>query len=144
LLIFAIPRQLGFKGYVNSDTGAVGRNAWGAEHLTDVEKMAKAINAGTDIISGSSNPQLIMDAVEQNLLTEEKVDQSVSRLLAEMMQLGLFEDPYVDPQHALDVVDNPEVNELANEAHLKSIVLLRNDQNILPLKVKRLENLVML
>ena len=44
-----------------------------------------------------------------------------------MMNLGLFEDPYVDPQHALDVVANPEAQELADEAHLKSIVLLRND-----------------
>ncbi|MFC0561015.1 glycoside hydrolase family 3 protein [Halalkalibacter alkalisediminis] len=132
--------QLGFKGYVNSDTGAVGRNAWGAEDLTPVEKMAKAVNAGTDIISGSSDPTLIIDAVEQGLLTEEKVDQSVSRLLREMMQLGLFEDPYVDPQHALDVVANPEVQELADEAHLKSVVLLRNDQNVLPLKDAKMKN----
>ena len=49
--------RLGFKGYVNSDTGAVGNNAWGASFNT-VEKMAKAINAGTDIISGSSDPVL--------------------------------------------------------------------------------------
>ena len=51
--------QLGFKGYVNSDTGAVGNNAWGAEALTPEERVAKAINAGTDIISGSSDPTLL-------------------------------------------------------------------------------------
>ena len=72
--------QLGFKGYVNSDTGAVGGNAWGAEALTPEEKFAKAINAGTDIISGSSDPTLIIKAVEQGLLTEDEVNASVSLL----------------------------------------------------------------
>lgn len=132
--------QLGFKGYVNSDTGAVGNNAWGAEHLTPSEKVAKAINAGTDIISGSSDPQPIIDAVDQGLLSEEEINESVTLLLTEMMNLGLFEDPYVDPQHALDVVDNQEdVEEKAYEAHLKSVVLLRNDKNILPLKDAKLK-----
>ena len=125
---------LSFKGYVNSDTGAVGDNAWGAESLTPEQKVAKAINAGTDIISGSSEPKLIINAVNTGLLLEEAVNESITLLLTEMMNLGLFEDPYVDAQHALDVVANPEVQELAYEAHLKSIVLLRNDKNLLPLK----------
>ena len=125
---------LGFKGYVNSDTGAIGDNAWGAEGLTLEQKFAKAINAGTDIISGSSEPQFIINAVKEGLLSEEAVNESVTLLLTEMMNLGLFEDPYVDVQHALDVVAKPEVQAKAYEAHLKSIVLLRNDKNILPLK----------
>jgi beta-glucosidase len=133
--------QLGFKGYVNSDTGAVGPNSWGAEGLTQVQKVAKAINAGTDIISGSSDPLPIIQAVEQGLLTEEAVNESVSLLLTEMMNLGLFEDPYVDPQNALDVVANPEVQKLAYEAHQKSIVLLRNDKNLLPLKDAKLKGI---
>jgi beta-glucosidase len=132
--------QLGFKGYVNSDTGAVGNNAWGAESLTPVEKMAKAINAGTDIISGSSDPQLIIDAVGQDILSVDEVNESVTLLLTEMMNLGLFEDPYVDPQNALDVVANPEVQQIADEAHRKSIVLLRNDKNLLPLKDAKLKD----
>lgn len=130
--------KLGFKGYVNSDTGAVGPNSWGAEGLTQVQKVAKAINAGTDIISGSSDPLPIVQAVEQGLLTEEAVNESVSLLLTEMMNLGMFEDPYVDPQNALDVVANPEAQERAYEAHQKSIVLLRNDKNLLPLKDAKL------
>ncbi|RHW37612.1 glycoside hydrolase family 3 protein [Lysinibacillus yapensis] len=132
--------ELGFKGYVNSDTGAVGNNAWGAEKLTPEQKFAKAINAGTDIISGSSEPELIVKAVRQGLLKEEAVNESVTFLLTEMMNLGLFEDPYVDAQHALKVVDNPAVDELAYEAHLKSVVLLRNDQNVLPLKDAQIKN----
>jgi beta-glucosidase len=131
---------LGFKGYVNSDTGAVGDNAWGAEALTPEQKVAKAINAGTDIISGSSDPTLIIKAVEQGILTEAEVNKSVRLLLTEMMNLGLFEDPYVDPQNALDVVANPEAQQLADKAHRKSIVLLRNDKNLLPLKDAKLKD----
>lgn len=131
--------QLRFKGYVNSDTGAVGDNAWGAEGLTPEQKFAKAINAGTDIISGSSEPEHIINAVDQGLLSMEAVNESVTLLLSEMMNLGLFEDPYVDAQHALDVVANPKAQELAYEAHLKSLVLLRNDKNILPLKDAKLK-----
>ncbi|WP_160724980.1 glycoside hydrolase family 3 protein [Bacillus sp. USDA818B3_A] len=131
--------DLGFKGYVNSDTGAVGGNAWGAESLTAVEKAAKAIKAGTDLISGSSDPQLIVDAVNSGLLSEAEVDESVSLLLTEMMNLGLFEDPYVNPQNALDVVADPQAQKLADEAHLKSVVLLRNDKNILPLKDAKMQ-----
>ncbi|MFC4801952.1 glycoside hydrolase family 3 N-terminal domain-containing protein [Neobacillus sp. GCM10023253] len=131
--------DLGFKGYVNSDTGAVGNNAWGAEDLSPVGKVAKAIKAGTDIISGSSDPQLIIDAVKSGLLPESEVNESVTLLLTEMMNLGLFEDPYVNPQQALDVVADPKAQALADEAHLKSVVLLRNDKNILPLKDAKLQ-----
>ncbi|WML26447.1 glycoside hydrolase family 3 N-terminal domain-containing protein [Neobacillus sp. OS1-33] len=129
--------QLGFKGYVNSDTGAVGNNAWGAEGLTPEQKFAKAIDAGTNIISGASDPTPIINAVKNGLLAEEKVDESVTFLLNEMMKLGLFENPYVDRQNALNVVNNPESQKKADEAHRKSLVLLRNDtvngKKVLPL-----------
>ncbi|PLS08505.1 glycoside hydrolase family 3 protein [Neobacillus cucumis] len=136
--------QLGFKGYVNSDTGAVGKNAWGVENFTDEQKFAKAINAGTNIISGASDPTPIIDAVKHGLLKEEKVDQSVSFLLTEMMKLGLFENPYVNTQHALDVFNNPESQQKADEAHRKSLVLMRNDkikgENVLPLNDTKLKD----
>jgi beta-glucosidase len=129
---------LGFKGYVNSDTGAIGGNAWGAEGMTNPEKAAKALKAGTDIFSGYNNPEYIVQAVEQNLIDEAEVDESVSRLLTEMISLGLFEDPYVDPQNALDVFATPEAHAKAYKAHQKSVALLRNDkvhgEKILPLK----------
>ena len=62
-------------------------------------------------------------------------------LLTEMMKLGLFENPYVDPKRALEVVNNPESQEKADLAHRKSIVLLRNDQNLLPLHDKKIKDI---
>ena len=88
-------RELGFLGYVNSDTSAVMDKAWGA--LPIEERFAKALNAGTNIFSGVANPEPIIKAVNDGLVKEERVDRSVTYLLTEIMKLGLFESPYVDP-----------------------------------------------
>lgn len=133
--------HLGFTGYVNSDTAAVTGPAWGVEHLSLEERAAKAIDAGTNIFSGVKEPEIIINAVKQKLVTEKQINQSVAYLLTEMMQLGLFENPYVDPKEALEVVNDPVTREKAETAHRKSIVLLRNDQQLLPLQGKKLEDM---
>lgn len=133
--------QLGFKGYVNSDTSAVIDKAWGAENLSVEERFAKALNAGTNIISGASNPDPIVNAVKKGLVDEKEINRSVTYLLTEMMKLGLFEDPYVDPNHALAVANNPASQERADVAHRKSIVLLRNDKNLLPLNNEKIQQI---
>ena len=99
-----------------------------------VECFAKAINAGTNRFSGVKDPSPIIEAVERGLVAEAKIDGSVSYLLTEMMKLGLFENLYVDPDEALQIVNNPESQTKAATAHQKSIVLLRNDAGLLPLK----------
>ena len=101
--------KLGFKGYVNSDTGATIGMAWGVKDLPMEERVAKALEAGANIFSGQNDPQPIINAVEQGLVSEEKINQSVAYLLTEMMDLGLFENPYVDPKKALEVVNNPRI-----------------------------------
>ncbi len=93
--------ELGFLGYVNSDTGAVLDKAWGALDLSIEERFAKALNAGTNIFSGATDPTPIINAVNQGLVSEEVVDQSARFLVTEMLMLGLFENPYVDPSKAL-------------------------------------------
>jgi beta-glucosidase len=64
---------------------------------------------------------------------EAGIDTAVSHLLTEIMHLGLFENPYVAPPHALEVATSPAHAAAAHKAHCKSIVLLRNDQGLLPL-----------
>jgi beta-glucosidase len=131
--------ELDFLGYVNSDTSAIIDRAWGAENLSREERFAKAINAGTNIFSGTSNPKPIVSAVKKGLVNEQKINRSVTYLLTEMMKLGLFENPYKDPKHALAVANDPASKERANVAHRKSIVLLRNDKNLLPLNDEKLQ-----
>ncbi|QGS68566.1 hypothetical protein CV093_08595 [Oceanobacillus sp. 143] len=132
--------KLHFLGYVNSDTSAVIDRAWGAQNLSLEERFAKAINAGTNIFSGVPNPEPIISAVNQGLVKEESVNRSVKYLLTEMMKLGLFENPYKDPEKALAIVNDPASQERADEAHRKSIVLLKNDNNLLPLNDEKIKN----
>ncbi|MCM3652629.1 glycoside hydrolase family 3 protein [Metabacillus litoralis] len=133
--------DLGFKGYVNTDTGITTSMPWGVEELTKEERYAKALDAGVNIFSGEADPTYLINAVNDGLVKEKRLDESVTFLLTEMMQLGLFEDPYVDPENALAVATNPESQELADEAHRKSIVLLRNDDHLLPLNDDKIEEI---
>ena len=128
--------NMGFEGYINTDSGVIDFICWGQEDKTNVEKVAKAINSGVDLISDTNNVEWILDAVEQKLLTEEKVNESVKRVLIEMFEQGLFENPYVDVENAKNVVASEEAVEEAYEAHQKSVVLLKNSENTLPIKSK--------
>jgi len=136
-------KELGFKGYVNSDTGIINAMPWGVEDLTRPERYAKAIDAGTNLFGGDGNSEPLVQAVKEGLVHEKDLDRSVTFLLTEMMNLGLFEDPYTNPEQALEVVSNPASQELADEAHRESIVLLRNDENLLPLNDQKVEDVTL-
>jgi beta-glucosidase len=141
LITDLLRKELKFEGYVNSDTSIIYAMPWGVENLTKPERYAKAINAGTDIVSGEADPADLIKAVKDGLITEKRIDEAVSRLLTEMMELGLFENPYVDPDQAQQIADDPASQAKADEAHRKSIVLLRNDDNTLPLNDNKVETI---
>jgi beta-glucosidase len=126
--------QLGFKGIINSDTGPIDMMPWGVENLTIPERYQKSIYAGVDIFSGSADPTILLETVKKGLVTEARINESVARLLKEKFDLGLFENPYVDVDAAVKTVGNAEFQKKADMALRKSIVLLRNDARILPLK----------
>lgn len=125
--------EMGFTGYVNSDSGVLTNRDWGVQDLTIEEKFAKAIDAGTNIFSDNNDPSGLISAVKKGLVDEKDLDPSVSLLLTEMFTLGLFEDPYTDPAEAQAIADSNESQARADEAHLKSITLLRNNEKMLPL-----------
>ena len=127
--------RLGFTGYVNSDTGIITQRAWGLEGKTVPERVAAAINAGVDVLSGFNQKQTIVDLVRNGLVTEARIDEAVARLLVEQFRLGLFENPYVDAAAAAGIVGKPEFREQALDAQRRSVVLLKNDGNAtLPLR----------
>ena len=123
-------KKLGFKGYVNSDTGIIGSRAWGLENKSEEEQILIAIEAGTDVLSGFNNNKQILSLVTSGKLSEERVDLSVRRLLREQFELGLFENPFVDPNRAAYTVGNPSFQRKADLAQRKSIVLLQNDMKL--------------
>ncbi|RXK48805.1 glycoside hydrolase family 3 protein [Aquirufa rosea] len=131
-----LQKKLGFHGIINSDTGPIEMMPWGVENLTIPERYKKAIDAGVDIFSGAADPRTLLETVKKGMVTEERINHSVAKLLTEKFELGLFENPYVDVQAASSIIGDKKSTELANLALRKSIVLLRNDQQVLPLKKK--------
>ena len=125
--------RMGFRGYVNSDSGILTNRAFGVENLTTPERFAKAIHAGTSLFSDNNDPSGLIEAVQTGLLAEADLHPSVQLLLEEIFALGLFEDPYVDADLAQQIADDPASQARADEAHHKSIVLMRNDQQALPI-----------
>jgi len=128
--------KLGFQGIINSDTGPIYMMPWGAENLSIYERYQKALEAGVDIFSGIADPTKLLETVKMELVTETRIDESVTRLLKEKFELGIFENPYVNEEKAESIVGNEQYQERANLAFRKSIVMLRNDNSLLPLKSK--------
>ncbi len=129
-------KKLGFKGIINSDTGPIDMMPWGVENLSIIERYQKAIDAGVDIFSGGADPALLLETAKKGLVTEERINESITRLLREKFELGLFENPYVDAEAAVKLVGNADFQKKADIALRKSIVLLRNDAKLLPVIAK--------
>ena len=126
--------RLGFTGVVNSDSGITTSMVWGVEDLTVEQRYRKAIDAGTDLFSNDATPEHIVNLVRKGELTEARIDQSVSRLLAVRFGLGIFENPYADPDVAEATIRQAAFERQGLEAQRKSLVLLHNDKSLLPLK----------
>jgi beta-glucosidase len=127
--------KLGFRGVVNSDTAITSGMPWGVESLSVKERYKKAIDAGVDRLGGDSTPEIIVDLVKGGEITEARVDESARRILRVLFALGLFENPYVSPEEAARTVRKAEFQAKADLAQRKSIVLLKNSGNVLPLRV---------
>lgn len=138
LLKDILREELGFKGYVVSDSFAI--DDFHLHHKitsSPVESAAMAFNNGCDQNGGTTFLHL-SEAVRQGLVKEEDIDVSVQRLLEERIRLGMF-DPAEDvPFYKIsnDIVDCAEFRGLAREAAGKSAVLLENKEDILPLENK--------
>ena len=129
-------KQWGFSGYVVSDCGAVGDIFRGHNVAPSMAAAAaRAVKAGTDLDCGSEYRALI-PALEQKLIEQSEIDTSVRRLLTARFRLGMFDPPERVPfsKIPISVVDSPAHQALALEAARKSIVLLKNQGGLLPLK----------
>lgn len=126
--------KLGYQGVVNSDTGISTGMPWGVENLSVKDRYQKAIEAGVDRIGGDATPEIVVELVRSGGLTEARLNESARRILRVYFGLGLFENPYANPDEAERTVRQKEFQDKADLAQRKSIVLLKNANNILPLK----------
>ena len=137
LLNEKLKKQLNFQGFVISDASAVG----GANVLHYTAKdypdaSAKAINNGLDVIfqTAYEHYKLFIPPFLDGRIDPKTIDSAVARVLRVKFELGLFENPYVNEDEANKWNGNPEHRALAKEAALKSMVLLKNNSHVLPLK----------
>lgn len=131
--------EWGFKGFVISDAGAPG----GANvlHFTTAdyaESARNAIESGLDVLFQGSYDHypLFWKAFETGMIAQKTIDNAVRRILRAKFELGLFENPYVDPAQATLWNNHPTHRALALKAAEEAVVLLKNDKNILPIQTK--------
>lgn len=137
LLTDILRKEWGFKGFVVSDYGSVG-GIMDMHHTaaTKKETAKQAVEAGLDMelpgiyIYGAP----LLQAVREGLVSELTIDRAVKRILSAKFRLGLFDNPYVDPQNAAELNSSKKHRELALQAAREAMVLLKNENSLLPLK----------
>ena len=137
LLTNILREQFGFDGYVVSDCWAINDFYEKGDHeVVDTPEQAAtmAVKSGTDLNCGDTYPALVQ-AVEQGLITEEEIDVAVIRLFKARFQLGMFDDPKDVPFSKInyEVVGSEEHHEMALQSSQEALVLLKNEDNMLPL-----------
>ena len=117
--------------------------AWGVEKLSAEDRVLKVINAGVDQFGGESVPDLVVKLVKEGKVKQSRIDESVTRLLRQKFQLGLFDDPYVNVEAALKTVGRADFIKAGEDAQRRSMILLKNSVtlkgNLLPLTAGKLK-----
>ncbi len=117
--------------------------SWGVEKLTVAQRHYKALMAGVDQFGGNNEAAPVIEAYNMGakeygeLFMRKRFEQSAMRLLKNIFQVGLFENPYLDPQVSQATVGKPEYMKAGYEAQLKSIVMLKNQNQVLPLQKQK-------
>lgn len=143
--------KYGYEGVVCTDWGIVKDyevvyhhkgTPWGMETATPAEKRLKAFEAGVDQLGGAADNEISIEAYnlwaqkygEQS--ARERFELSAKRLLVNIFRVGNFENPYVDPQYAAKTVGCKEFVAAGYDAQLKSIVMIKNHESVLPMQSK--------
>jgi len=137
LLTQKLKKDWGFKGFVISDAGAVG-GASVLHHTAQgyAQSTKQAIEGGLDVIFQTEfdHFKLFIPPFLDGSISQERINDAVSRVLRVKFELGLFENPYVSEKDAQKAIIDKSNKIIAKQAAEKSFVLLKNNQSILPLK----------
>jgi beta-glucosidase len=141
--------EYGYDGVVCSDWGITGDvpsvemfagKSWGVETLSVAERHYKAIEAGIDQFGGNNDMGPVLEAYEMGVAEHgeeamrQRFEQSAIRLLRNIFRTGLFENAYLDSAETDAIVGKPEFMQAGYEAQLRTVVLLKNRQQVLPLE----------
>jgi beta-glucosidase len=146
LLDRVLRQEWGFRGYITSDGD-------GLQMLVSTHRVAAnnadaarlAIAAGVDYdLSDGSVYRTLLWQVKQGNVPESDVDRAAARVLATKFRLGLFDNPYVDPDYAEKITNSAEHRQLAVKAAQEVVVLLKNEKNLLPLDLTKLKTIAVI
>lgn len=143
--------KYGYDGVVCTDWAITADNSridsfdgkpWGVEGLTVAQRHYECLKAGVDQFGGNNDKMPVLEAyamwVEE--FGQESADrrfrESAKRLLMNSFRTGLFENPYLDPAYAEELVGNPEYMEKGYQAQLKSVVMVKNSGGVLPVRTE--------
>ncbi|MFW0717061.1 glycoside hydrolase family 3 protein [Pedobacter sp. N23S346] len=145
--------KYGYDGVVCTDwlvTGDEGKTPnlfagkpWGAEALSIAERHYKVLMAGVDQFGGNNDKKPVLEAYQMGVkeygekFMRARFERSAVRLLKNIFRVGLFENPYLDVAETKAIVGNAEFMKAGYDAQLKSIVMLKNKGNVLPMKEKQ-------
>ncbi|MFV8322777.1 glycoside hydrolase family 3 N-terminal domain-containing protein [Flavobacterium sp. LS2R12] len=125
-----------FQGFVVSDWGSIGEMVNHGFSKDNKEAALQAITAGSDMdMESNAYPYYLAELVKENKVQIALIDDAVKRILRKKFELGLFDNPYKysNPEREQAALNNPEHRKAARDIAAKSIVLLKNEKNILPL-----------
>jgi beta-glucosidase len=151
LLRDVLRREWGFKGFVVSDYYSI----WELSNRPDThghfvatdkrEACALAVQAGVNIELPEPDCYLhLVELVRKGVLKKSQLDELVAPMLYWKFKLGLFDDPYVDPEVAEQIVGSEKNRELALRAAREAITLLKNDGNVLPLNLGKIRKIAVI
>lgn len=146
LLGKVLRQEWGFRGLVVSDGNGL-QMLYETHHVAankaDAARLAIAAGVDYDLSDGSVYRTLI-DQVRRGIVPEKQLDRAVAAVLAAKFRLGLFDNPFVDPDYADRTTNSPEHRQLALKAAQKTVVLLKNEGNLLPLDLKKLKTIAVI
>ena len=141
--------KYGYDGVVCTDwliTGEEGKTpdvfagkSWGTEKMTIAERHYKVMMAGVDQFGGNNDIKPVLEAYQMGVkehgeaFMRNRFEKSAVRLLLNIFRVGLFENAYLDPEETKAIVGKPEFMKAGYDAQLKSIVLIKNQKNTLPI-----------
>lgn len=146
LLEDILRNEWGFDGFVVSDLNSIS-GIKNDHHVTATleESAALSIRAGVDSdLGGNGFAKWLVNALDQKLVGQEVLDTAVARVLKMKFQMGLFENPYVDVATAKKEVRTAAHIDLATEVARESLILLKNEDNLLPLKKETLKKVAVI
>ncbi|WP_291104900.1 MULTISPECIES: glycoside hydrolase family 3 N-terminal domain-containing protein [unclassified Flavobacterium] len=140
-------KQLGFKGFITSDQSAIEQIHvlhYFAKSDSEAAKIAIENTIDLDLQFNTGSYDALDTLVKSGRLEEKYVNESLRKFLKFKYEMGLFDNPYADVAKMKTITNTPENKKLALEAAEKAIILLKNENNLLPLDNKKIKTLAVI